>query len=84
MTDLPKSRYLDRRTPPHVTTLVLLAGISALSMNVFLPSLPNMAAYFNTDYALMQLSVTLYLGLTGFLQLIIGPLSDRYGRRRLS
>ena len=81
MTDLPKSRYLDRRTPPHVTTLVLLAGISALSMNVFLPSLPNMAAYFNTDYALMQLSVTLYLGLTGFLQLIIGPLSDRYGRR---
>ncbi len=81
MSGLPKSVYLDRRTPPHITTLVLLSGLSALSMNVFLPSLPNMAAYFNTDYALMQLSVTLYLGLTGLLQLIIGPLSDRYGRR---
>lgn len=81
MTDSPKSRYFDRTTPPHITTLVLLSGLSALSMNVFLPSLPNMAEYFHADYALMQLSVTLYLGLTGFLQLIIGPLSDRYGRR---
>ena len=81
MTPLPASKFLDRTTPPHITTLVLLSGLSALSMNVFLPSLPNMAAYFHTDYALMQLSVTLYLGLTGFLQLIIGPLSDRYGRR---
>jgi hypothetical protein len=28
-------------TPPHIVTLVLLAGISALNMNIFLPSLPN-------------------------------------------
>lgn len=81
MTGIPHIRYLDRKTPPHLTTLVLLAGLSALSMNVFLPSLPGMTAYFNTDYALMQLSISAYLGLTGVLQLIIGPLSDRYGRR---
>ena len=73
--------FLDRRTPPQLITLVLLAGLSALSMNVFLPSLPNMTAYFQTDYALMQLSVSAYLGGTGVLQLVIGPLSDRYGRR---
>jgi len=81
MGDYPEIRYLDRTTPPHIMTLVLLAGLSALSMNVFLPSLPNMTAYFHTDYALMQLSVSLYLALTGVLQLVIGPLSDRYGRR---
>lgn len=81
MTELPKPKYFNRHTPPHITTLVLLSGISALSMNVFLPSLPNMAVYFDADYALMQLTVTLYLGLTGLLQLIIGPLSDRFGRR---
>ncbi|NOX72800.1 MAG: multidrug effflux MFS transporter [Alphaproteobacteria bacterium] len=81
MSELPKSKFLDRTTPPHVMTLVLLAGLSALSMNIFLPSLPNMAAYFKTDYALMQLSVSLYLGVTGVLQVIIGPASDRYGRR---
>jgi len=81
MSDLPKTIYLDRTTPPHITTLVLLAGLSALSMNVFLPSLPGMTEYFQTDYSKMQLSISLYLGLTGALQLIIGPLSDRYGRR---
>ena len=81
MRELPTPRYFDRTTPPHVTSLVLLSGLSALSMNIFLPSLPNMTAYFQTDYALMQLSVSLYLGLTGILQLMIGPLADYYGRR---
>jgi MFS transporter, DHA1 family, multidrug resistance protein len=52
-------------------------------MNVFLPSLPNMAAYFQVDYAVMQLSVALYLFASAVLQVIVGPLSDRYGRRRL-
>jgi DHA1 family bicyclomycin/chloramphenicol resistance-like MFS transporter len=35
--------------------------LGALSMNIFLPSLPQMTAYFETDYRLMQLSVALYL-----------------------
>jgi len=78
---MPKTRFLDRTTPPHIVTLVLLAGLSALSMNIFLPSLPNMTTYFKTDYALMQLSISLYLAVTGALQLVIGPVSDRYGRR---
>ncbi|MCK4712993.1 MAG: MFS transporter, partial [Marinosulfonomonas sp.] len=74
-------RYLDRTTPPHISTLILLAGLAALTMNMFLPSLPAMAEYFHTDYRLMQLSVALYLGVSALLQVIIGPLSDRYGRR---
>ncbi len=77
------TRYLDRTTPPHLSTLILIAGLSALSMNIFLPSLPNMAAYFRVDYAVMQLSVSLYLGASAVLQVIVGPLSDRFGRRRL-
>jgi len=76
-------RFLDRTTPPHVVTLILLSGLAALSMNIFLPSLPSMAAYFNAPYRLMQLSVALYLGLTAFLQILIGPISDRFGRRNV-
>ncbi len=76
-------KFLDRNSPPHLATLILLSGVSALSMNVFLPSLPNMAEYFNTDYRLMQLSVSVYLGFSALLQLAIGPLSDRYGRRNI-
>ena len=74
-------RFLDRTTPPHIVTLTVLAGIGALAMNMFLPSLPAMATHFGTDYALMQLSVSLYLGMNAVLQVFIGPISDRYGRR---
>ncbi len=74
-------RFLDRSTPPHIVTLVLLSGLSALAMNIFLPSLPNMTAWFATDYRLMQLSVSAYLLMNAVLQLFIGPISDRFGRR---
>jgi len=81
MSTRPEVRYLDRATPPHISTLVLLAGLPALAMNVFLPSLPNMAAWFDTEYRVMQLSVSLYLGVNALLQIVIGPISDRFGRR---
>lgn len=74
-------RYLNRTTPPHLSTLIFLAGISALAMNMFLPSLPGMAAHFQVDYAFMQLSVALYLAVNGVLQIFVGPLSDKFGRR---
>ncbi|NKX43482.1 multidrug effflux MFS transporter [Roseicyclus persicicus] len=74
-------RFLDRTSPPHIFTLIALTGIGALSMNIFLPSLPQMTEYFATDYRLMQLSVALYLAVNAMLQIVIGPVSDRYGRR---
>lgn len=75
------ARFLDRTSAPHLITLVLLAGISALSMNIFLPSLPGMAEDFDVPYTLMQQSVSLYLLLSAVLQIVIGPLADKYGRR---
>ena len=81
MTPPPKVRFLDRTTAPHIFTLIVLTGLGALSMNMFLPSLPRMAEYFEADYQLMQLSVALYLAVNAVLQIIVGPLSDRYGRR---
>ena len=74
-------RFLDRTTPPHIITLVVIAGVAALCMNVFLPSLAAMALYFEVDYAVMQFAVSGYLAATACLQLIIGPLSDLFGRR---
>ncbi|NKN36615.1 multidrug effflux MFS transporter [Agrobacterium sp. a22-2] len=76
-----QGKLLDRQSPPHIVTLVLIAGLSALSMNIFLPSLPDMAAFFDVDYAVMQLAVSGYLAGIAVLQIAIGPLSDRYGRR---
>ncbi|MGJ5619737.1 multidrug effflux MFS transporter [Sulfitobacter sp. MF3-043] len=83
MDKTPQIRFLDRTTPPHIATLILLAGMSAIVMNIFLPSLPQMAVYFGTDYAVMQLSVPLYLLCSAVMQLFIGPISDNLGRRRV-
>ncbi|WP_120500896.1 multidrug effflux MFS transporter [Roseovarius sp. EL26] len=81
MVEPTNSIFLNRSTPPHILTLILLAGISALAMNMFLPSLPGMAIYFKTDYRLLQLSVALYLAVTAVMQVVLGPVSDRFGRR---
>ncbi|WP_380053393.1 multidrug effflux MFS transporter [Falsihalocynthiibacter sp. SS001] len=77
----PNVQFLNRSTPPHLSTLILLAGIAALSMNIFLPSLAGMAEHFDTEYRLIQLSVALYLAVNAILQVFIGPISDRFGRR---
>lgn len=74
-------RFLDRSSPPHIVTLILMAGLSALAINIFLPSLPGMVAHFDTEYRLIQLSVALYLAVNAALQLLMGPVSDRWGRR---
>ncbi|PJI92546.1 DHA1 family bicyclomycin/chloramphenicol resistance-like MFS transporter [Yoonia maricola] len=81
MATLPTIRFLDRTTPPHILTLVLITGMSALSMSIFLPSLSAMTTYFDTEYAIMQIALSGYLAATAVLQVFIGPISDRYGRR---
>lgn len=48
---------------------------------MFLPSLGNIGADLRADYSLVSLSVAGYLGVTAVVQLVVGPLSDRYGRR---
>ncbi|WP_157015532.1 multidrug effflux MFS transporter [Mesorhizobium xinjiangense] len=74
-------RRIERPRSPHIVTLVMATATGALAMNVFLPSLPSIARHFETDNAVAQLVVSLYLAATAGLQLLIGPASDRYGRR---
>ena len=62
-------------------TFVLLASISVLAMNSFLPSLPPMAILFGSTTAIMGLSVAIYLFSSAILQLLVGPLSDTIGLR---
>lgn len=66
---------------PRLSTLILLSALAILPINFFLPSLPSMAAEFNVDYGVMGLSLAAYAGVSACLQLVLGPLSDRFGRR---
>jgi DHA1 family bicyclomycin/chloramphenicol resistance-like MFS transporter len=81
MTDFAPARFLDRHSQPHIVTLILLASIGAVTMNMFLPSLPAMATHFNTSTATMGLAVGVYLVASAVFQILSGPLSDMIGRR---
>jgi DHA1 family bicyclomycin/chloramphenicol resistance-like MFS transporter len=69
------------RTYRWVIMLGALAALPAFTVDMYLPSLPEIAADLGSTDALAQLSVSIMLigGAVG--QLVIGPLSDRYGRR---
>lgn len=68
--------------PAMATTLLLLTVFGPLSMDMYLPVLPELARDLEAPTSAAQLTVTACLiGLAGG-QLIFGPLSDRFGRRR--
>ena len=58
-----------------------LVAVAQLSTSIYLPSMPAMTAEFATDPATMQLTFTVYMIGAALAQLVIGPLSDRFGRR---
>src|SRR3989441_11079553 len=72
----------ERRVPLEVL-LTAIVGLGALSIDMFLPSLPAMTLAFGSDAATAQLTVTLFLAGLAAAQLLWGPLSDRLGRRRV-
>ena len=68
-------------SPPHIATLILMAAVPILTLNMFLPALATVADDFGVSYGTAALSISLYMVATAVLQLLVGPLSDRYGRR---
>ncbi|GAB2870444.1 multidrug effflux MFS transporter [Streptomyces mayteni] len=65
-----------------VATLALLSFVTPLSTDMYLPGLPALARDLSTDAAGAQLTLTAFLFGLAAGQLVLGPLSDRYGRRR--
>ena len=61
--------------------LAALTALGPLSIDMYLPSLPDIAHVLGAPQARVQLTVSYYL--VGFAvgQIFYGPLSDRYGRR---
>lgn len=72
-------------TTGGVTLLVLLGTLTAigpLSLDMYLPAFPAMTRDLGADQAGIQLSLTTCLIGLALGQLVTGPLSDRWGRRR--
>jgi DHA1 family bicyclomycin/chloramphenicol resistance-like MFS transporter len=58
-----------------------MTSIGPTTLNVVVPALPQMANRLASDVATIQLTVTVYLLALAAGQLVMGPLSDRFGRR---
>ena len=72
-----------RRTGLLVT--LLLGGLTAtppLAMDMYLPSLPEVTDSLHAPAATVQLTLTACLLGMALGQLVVGPMSDRWGRRR--
>ncbi|MFI9173154.1 multidrug effflux MFS transporter [Streptomyces lincolnensis] len=72
-----------RRTGLLVT--LILGGLTAtppLSMDMYLPALPEVTRSLNAPAATVQLTLTACLLGMALGQLVVGPMSDRWGRRR--
>ncbi|MCV7355057.1 multidrug effflux MFS transporter [Mycolicibacterium fluoranthenivorans] len=64
-----------------IAVLALLSAVTPLSIDMYLSAFPEMAAEFGTSASMIQLTLTALLIGLAVGQLVIGPLSDRYGRR---
>lgn len=79
----PRPEPLSRRR--HVQLIVVLGSLIALgplSIDMYLPAFPQLAAELGASESAVQLTLTGMLGGLAFGQLVIGPLSDAFGRRR--
>ncbi|MEU5216321.1 Bcr/CflA family multidrug efflux MFS transporter [Streptomyces sp. NPDC020807] len=72
-----------RRTGLLVT--LVLGGLTALpplSMDMYLPALPEVTGALHAPAATVQLTLTACLAGMALGQLVVGPMSDKWGRRR--
>lgn len=77
----PNPPIASERAAPRPATLILLCAFSVLPLSLFLPSLPAIALDLRADYALVALSLGGYAAVAASLEFVMGPLSDRFGRR---
>src|SRR6516164_2989390 len=61
--------------------LVIMTGVAPISLYLLVPALPLLAVTFGRDISIAQMTVSLYMVGIACSQIIMGPLSDRFGRR---
>jgi len=63
--------------------LILMSTCGLIGSDLYLPTLPDMGIKLSKDPFTMQLTLSIYLLGLSIGQLILGPLTDHYGRKKL-
>lgn len=72
-----------KRTSALVLVLGALTAVAPLTVDMYVPGFPSMGQSLNTSSSAVQLTMTAFLAGLVAGQLVIGPISDGLGRRRL-
>lgn len=67
----------------QVAVLAALSASATLATNILLPSLPAIATAMSVSSARVTSAITIFLAMFAVGQLVVGPASDRFGRRTL-
>lgn len=62
----------------------LLVALGPISLSLYTPAMPELVEVFGTDVATVKLTLTSYFAGFALAQLVCGPLSDGFGRRRIA
>jgi DHA1 family bicyclomycin/chloramphenicol resistance-like MFS transporter len=83
MTSNVENHLLARVVPLglQVAVLAALSASGTLATNILLPSLPSIAVAVGVTSAQVTSTITIFLAMFAVGQLVVGPLSDRFGRR---
>ncbi len=74
---------MERNSRPFlIVTLGFLSAFAPLVTDMYLPGLPTMMADFGTTASMIQFGITASMIGLAVGQLLVGPISDKYGRRR--
>ena len=63
-------------------TLTIVCSLGQVASTIYVPSIPAIASALETPVSRVQLTLVAYLAAFAVSMLVLGPLSDRYGRRR--
>lgn len=67
--------------PPRFSLLLIMAITSVIPLNMFVPSMPVIAADFGVEYGVVNIAIGGFAIVSAVTQVIGGALSDRFGRR---